>query len=191
MFVHKVAHLKGTICATFYPYTLMDSWFVYWKVKKSDKSLKQRYKISPKCVWCHVHWPILTPASIKGVDVVIIRFHLFSCCRKRCRNDMSYENLGDITWIVWEICILIYALVWQFIGFRLMAFCGRSSDPITPIHELVHTFLPRNTCTKFHLLNLSLPRTNGQTDSHSSLHSDHLYIYNPISPTTVLEFWKW
>ena len=36
IFGHKVAQLKDTIRAKFYPDVLFGLWFVYWKVKASD-----------------------------------------------------------------------------------------------------------------------------------------------------------
>ena len=54
----------------------------------------------------------------------------------------------------------------------------------------VRTFLSRI----WFLLKLQLAQTDGRTDSHpdynSSLHSDHLYIHNPISNSICLRWCK-
>ena len=72
-------------------------------------------------------------------------------------------------------------------------FCGRGSFPITPICNTNRLTVPINMSTKFQKDILILTQvtactdgqTDGRTDSHpdfnSSLHSNHLYIYNPIS----------
>ena len=127
---------------------------------------------------------------IWGVSVVIIRFHLFSYCRKKYRNDMSCANLSHIGWIVWEIytlnllgrettaplenfqttcvhhyCDSLYQITVLCLNLRLsyVNLLVRSTNLFSLF--CLGTCVPSFIKLFQFLLKLSLAQTNGKTDS--------------------------